>query len=517
MNSRDWLNCHPLFRVTIFLIIGIVIADRVGDTLPASYWLAGIGVFLLLSQLFRQRHVQGFLLLLTTLFLGGWLMAKALADVRSPLPEGEQLMSVVVVNQPAVHGKVLMCDLMVTNGPLTGRRIKASILRDTIECRYSTIREGCGLLIRSRLEHNQNYQPGNFNYIRWLEAHGFVARTFIYYDNWVHKKLSLRNLSAVERLRLRALQVRRRLADKYRQLGLEGEQYAIVSAMSLGDKSALGKSTRNIFQQTGAAHVLALSGLHLSVIYFFLAQAIRMRRNKVISQILLIFSIWAFAFLTGLSVSLVRAATMLTIYSMVDIMQRSRATFNTLSLTVLLLLIANPLSIFDISFQLSVMAVLSLMIYTKPLYYLIDVEFLFTNRNIAWLWSMLVVSFSAQLGAAPLIIYYFGQFPPYFLLTNFLAVPLTTFILLGCLLLLIFNFVPVLSGVLVSGVGGLAWLLSHGLRALSALPGSSLEIRISQPQLIAIYVLIACGSGCVYYYLKIRRARGHLAGVPSGS
>lgn len=515
MNSREAIQLHPLLRVALCMIMGIFVADEAEGLIPWTYWCGGVAVVLVATYFVRHPVGQGILLLISVFCLGGGLMATALSDIRQPLPEGEQTCEVVVMNRPTVHGKVLMCDLLVANGSLAGRRLRASFLRDTIESRYLSIQECGGLLVRARLEPNQNYKSGNFNYVRWLETHGFAGRAFVYIGNWKHRQVSLRQVSWVERLRISAMKVRRRLTEKYQQLGLADEEYAVVAAMSLGDKTALNPSTRGVFQQTGAAHVLALSGLHLGVMYFFLLLFFTLRRYRMLSQVLLVTAIWGFTFLTGLSMSLLRAATMLTIYALANIMGRGRVSLNTLALTVVILLLANPLSLYDVGFQLSVMAVLGLTVYSEPIYHLFRQDILRKNRTIDWVWSMVSVSIAAQLGVAPLVMYYFGQFPTYFILTNLVAIPLTTFILPVCFLLLVFSSVPVVSDWLASVVAWLTRLLLQALESLSSFPFASIEgLYINMPQVICCYALIACGTGIVYYLLKIRRVRAHLSGVP---
>lgn len=512
------LQRHPLVGIAIALIIGIWMADGCSN---ATIWWGGmaatLGIATAMLLANRWKTIQTVLLLAAVMFLGGWLMVRQQGAVRPQLPDGEQTYTAAVMSRPERHGKVLTCDLLVASGPLAGHMVKAAILRDTLSHRYQSIHVGDGLTVQSRFEHNSNYEGSRFDYRRWLECHHFVARTFIYYKNWKESTVSLKKVAAVDRLRLSALLLRERLTGRYQNSGLSGEEYGVVAAMTLGDKHAVDKDTRSVFQQTGAAHVLALSGLHLSVIYFFLSMVVG-RRRRVGTILVLISGIWGFAFLTGLSVSIVRAAAMLTIYAAADIMQRSRQTLNTLALTVILLLAANPLSLWDVGFQLSVMAVLGIQLYQGWLLSLVSQKRRMECRPLNWAWSMVCVSVAAQLGVAPLAAHVFGNFPTYFLLTNFVAVPLTTGILFVGALFMLFSWWGWMSGMLATLLGMLVRMLQGALGWIATLPASTIsDLQLNGIQTAACYVLIACMTGVGYYAIRIRRAHEHSLGVPSGN
>ena len=120
------------------------------------------------------------------------------------------------------------------------------------------------------------------------------------------------------------------------------ESYAVVATMALGDKSALTIELKDTYSVTGASHVLALSGLHLGIIYTLLSLLIAGRRWQMLSQLVLILSIWAFVFLVGMSVSVVRSAVMLSLYALLSLGHRDKMSANTLAFTAIVLLMINP-------------------------------------------------------------------------------------------------------------------------------------------------------------------------------
>ena len=282
------------------------------------------------------------------------------------------------------------------------------------------------------------------------------------------------SVSRLDRSKTYFLAQRAKLLDRLSESGVDGSVYAVVAAMTLGDKSQLTKELRDTYAVSGASHILALSGLHLGIIYTLLSLLLSRRRWQVISQVVIIVCIWLFVFLVGMSASVVRSAVMITVYA--------------------LLLLFNPKSLFDVGFQLSFMAVLAILLFYPLFESVWSQQFLFGHRLFRWLWTTLAVSCAAQIGVAPLIAYYFGRFSCYFLLTNLVVVPAATLILYLSLLVLL---IPSLAYLLIYIVDALNQLLLW----ITMLPGASIEgLHPTLLQVWMTYVII----GAVYGLL-IRR------------
>lgn len=287
------------------------------------------------------------------------------------------------------------------------------------------------------------------------------------------------------------------LLQRFADAGLSDDQYAIVAAMVLGDKSALSRDIKNTYSITGASHVLALSGLHLGIIYALLSLLVVGRRWQLFSQTLIILSIWAFVFLVGMPTSVVRAAVMLTVYALLALGHRPKMSVNTLAFTAVVMLLFQPSALFTISFQMSFMAVLSILLFVPLFEAVFTPEYLMTHRWVKWLWGMVAVSCAAQIGVAPLIAYYFGRFSVWFLLTNFIVIPTATLILYLSLLVLV---IPQLAFLLVYVVGG----LNSTLTKIAQLPGASIEgLHPTLTQTVLIYVVILA----LYVLLRLRLSR----------
>ena len=303
-------------------------------------------------------------------------------------------------------------------------------------------------------------------------------------------------VSKLERSRNYFLSQRARLLDRLSKNGVDGNVYAVVAAMTLGDKSQLTKELKETYTVTGAAHVLALSGLHLSIIYTLLSLFFCRQRWQIVSQVLIVVSIWLFVFLVGMSSSVVRSAVMLTVYALLSLGDRNRMSVNTLAFTAIIMLMVHPLSLFDIGFQLSFLAVLSILIWYPVFEGVIPQSFLMSHRLVRWLWSLLAVSCAAQLGTAPLIAYYFGRFSSLFLITNLVVLPFAPLIIYLTLAVL---FIPSLAYILVYIVSALNGVLTF----LASIPWVSIEaLHPSILQIMMIYVIIAAT------YLLIDRLPG---------
>jgi competence protein ComEC len=216
------------------------------------------------------------------------------------------------------------------------------------------------------------------------------------------------------------------------------------------------------------------------------------RRWRMASQLLVILSIWAYVFLVGLPVSVVRSAVMLTVYALLSLGHRQKMSVNVLAFTAIVMLCCNPMALFDVGFQLSFMAVFAILLFMPLLEGAIPRKFLLTHRLVNWLWAMVCISLSAQTGVAPLIAFYFDRFSTWFLLTNFIVVPAATLILYLSLLVLL---IPSCAMLLIYAVRALNYILSQ----IASLPLASIDgLQPSMWQVALMYIVI----GAVWLWLK---------------
>lgn len=491
---------YPVLRLALFLIAGIVLGELLYGVLSFKAWFAATVVSLLLTLLaWKHCILQSVMIFITCMLFGGSLVSVELDKAYMPVPDKDMAYSAVVISQPVVSGKVIRCDLMIADvsHPV---KVKASIYRDE---RADKLRVGDGIKAVSLLEKPSGYADSDFDYGRYLLYHGYVATTFIYIDEWSKAVVDLTRLSLIQRTRIAALVFRDRLLRRYTDMGFSGQSYAVLAAMTLGDKSSLSDRLKEDYSVSGASHILALSGLHLGIIYAILSLIFLRRRWQIASQVLILLAIWTYVFIVGMSASVVRSAVMITVYSFVSLLNRNKMSLNTLAVAAVVILIVNPLYLYDVGFQMSFAAVFFIILFYRPVLNLMP-GCVMGIPVIRQIWQMMSVSLAAQIGVAPLIAFYFGRFSCYFLLTNIIVVPAATIILYGAVLMAALSFVPYLQTLLSALLLKVVVLLNSGVSFVAELPGASIDgIAIGLLQLVLIYVAIFSFSVLVVYAKKM--------------
>ena len=480
----------PLLRLVICLMAGIV----VGDSMGTVSWLWPVLIVLVVGTLLLWRYavLQSLGIAMCFILLGWLLIQRQEATLRVSWPEEEVIYEAVVLTAPAEKPKTMAVDIQLTGSQ---QKLKCYLYKDN---RSRSLKIGDGLRIQSRIRPNSEWRKGSFDYRRYLEVHGFTGQTFVSSWKWQKAQLSLHHLSRLDRTRLYFFTLRSKLLQRLG--GTESDAFAVVAAMALGDKSALTQELRDIYAITGASHILTLSGLHLSIIFMLLTLLFGGRFFTFLPSYLFTFTtVWSFVFLVGMPVSVIRSATMLTAYALLSLGHRDKMSVNTLVFTALLVLIVSPLSLFDIGFQMSYLAVFAILLMVPLSERLFPVGYLMTHRVIRWLWGMVAVSCAAQIGVAPLVAYYFGRLPVYFLLTNFIVIPAATLILWLSPLVFLF---PSLAYLLLYIVSILNTLLS----TIASIPGASIDgLHPTKLQTTMTYVVIVACYLLVFWFYRRKR------------
>ena len=308
------------------------------------------------------------------------------------------------------------------------------------------------------------------------------------------------SLSYFERTILKAQDFRQQAEQQLHTLHIGEQDYAVIAAMAMGDKEALNQETKEAYSISGTSHILAVSGLHIGIIFQLIILLLGGKRRSKLTIILSTTIVWAYVIFIGFPASAVRAATMLSIYSMVLLSLRPDPTLNTLALAYIIMVLVNPFNIFDIGFQMSFLAVASILLFYPLFFNLLSSH----SNSIRAIWGLFCVSLAAQIGTLPLIVFYFGRISCYSLLTSFIAIPAATLILYLCVLLFILSPLTYIS-FLTSPIEGLMQLVMNVLTSItqfintafhltSMLPGASIEhVHLSLLQLAILYVAILAG------------------------
>ena len=287
-----------------------------------------------------------------------------------------------------------------------------------------------------------------------------------------------------------AREEQQRLLEPIEKLNLTDEEKSVLATITVGYRQAMSREVRNRFSATGVAHILAVSGFHVAIVCGFLSFLFSfLSRNgccRWIRYISLLVLLWGFVAITGLAASSVRAALMLTMYLTGGVLDRRAERYNILAASAFCMLVYEPLYLFDIGFQLSYLAVLSILYFQPRLQALIKVH----NPFLRTPWGWVTVTLSAQAGTTFLCLYYFGQFSTVFLLTN---LPLTFLATLLIPASLVYMFLP-------EWIPGYGWLqvgvewLAHDLLwvvdAFSQVPGAVFSFRFDFPAMLVAYGML---------------------------
>ncbi|HLA54475.1 MAG TPA: ComEC/Rec2 family competence protein [Flavobacterium sp.] len=299
---------------------------------------------------------------------------------------------------------------------------------------------GSNLLVKGKIiRHKSPLNPNQFDYGKYLTDKSIPAQMYVGFNN---VKIS----SHIEKDIWYCSDVfRNKIISNLSRSGFHAEELHVVNALILGQQQEISPDVLHDYQFAGAVHILSVSGLHVGFILLFLDFLLKPlpknRLGRVVKLIIIISFLWGFAIIAGLSPSVVRSATMFSFVAWGMYLKRSTNIFHTLLVSLLLILLFEPAFLFDVGFQLSYTA-LFFILWLQPL-----LSGIWTpkNRIMKYFWEILTVSFAAQLGAFPLSIYYFHQFPGLFFITNLVIIPFLSIIMvLGVLVMLMaaFGFVP---------------------------------------------------------------------------
>lgn len=263
------------------------------------------------------------------------------------------------------------------------------------------------------------------------------------------------------------------LRTQYQQAGVGASQLAILNALFLGDKSLLSYEQKSAFSDAGAMHLLAVSGLHVGIIYMIALKILLLlgvRKTSGWSFFVVLFILWSYALVTGFSPSVMRASLMFTILEFGRIYKYKTGIFNLLGASMFIILVIEPLSIYNIGFWLSHTAVASIVSF----YPYIDKWFYFSFPPFRWIWSIIAVSLAAQLGTLPICIYAFYEFPLYFILTNILLIPLVTPILILAVVISVCSFSLPVMQLFTPALDDLLVFMEEATKWIDQLPNASI-------------------------------------------
>lgn len=470
----------PMFRVALAMAFGILL----GEYLPAvPIWLlclvavAGVGLMSSSTYLFQSNACFTLSLWLTFVAMG-WLLVPLHAPA-DPFAGHTQLRNIALrvrleeTPRPTTRCYKVPAQVSAVAGNPTRGKLMLFIARDSLAAQ---LRAGdCLQLVATpRLPRgwDDNHQ---FNYRRYLRRHGILWQSYVAQGCW-HQDTST---ASPVGLRFTLLRLQQRWVEQLRSFALTSRQQAVAEALLLGWREDVDLPTQQQFRGAGIAHLLCVSGLHVGVmallvgsLLFFLG---RRRWHCIVRGVVQLVAVWFFVLLTGMAPATLRAGLMFSLMILGGMLLQRSSTLNNLATSAVIIFCCAPMQLFDVGFQLSYAALLGIVAWHRPLCalwpWLVDGRTHPARWPLYKLWQWTCLSTAAQLGTLPLALFYFHQFPTYFLIANLTIVPFAGLLLATALLTLL--------------LGGASWVVAllrlelgavDGLtRWVSGLPGALLE------------------------------------------
>lgn len=501
----DFLQRTPFFRLLLPLILGIIVYQYVDFQhwgLYAMFFLAIVLMVLPFAIRIPKRQFQFRWLFGCGIFLFLFVLIYFLSGEREKENVFQRLNSkgiyrVELTAAPIEKAKSYLCKVDViqyfdsTNWVTTRGKAILYLQKDSAA---SQLLFGDRLMLEAKFSPPERaLNPDGFDYAAYLKRQGVGAVCYGPSGSW---RMTDRDMGfSIQR---QADICRNYLLNIYREFHIEGDEFAVLAALTLGYTDALQPDLRASYSATGAMHILSVSGMHVGVLYvvmaFLLSFLNKNQRQKVLKATLISLFLWGYAFLSGLSPAVVRATLMFSFVAIATCFERKSQIYNTIFMSAFFMLLYNPNFLFDVGFQLSYSAVLSI-IFFQPI---IGKLYIANNKYSKAVWDLFSVSLAAQLGTMPFILYYFQQFPNYFLLTNFVAIPLSTIVIYLAMALLMTSFVPYLSAGVAFLLKWSLWLLNFLIVWVQNLPYSLSHISLDIRQTVVVFLAIFCFSA--YFY-----------------
>ncbi|MEP7376025.1 MAG: ComEC/Rec2 family competence protein [Chitinophagaceae bacterium] len=511
---------YPFLRILVAFITGIILQWYL--QVRVDFWstiliislLAFLALFFLpMFSRFRLGWIQG--LCVNAIFISVAAIVTWQQDIRNDTNWAGHLLAdsstiILTIQEPLIEkgnsykaiASVNYLQQRSSFVPATGN----VILYFKKDSAAAGLKYGSQIIIKEHLQPIKNSgNPGSFDYKRYCLFQGITHQVFLEANEFfiLPDKNSLPHIKLLYVIREKVIDILRLYIKGDKELGL-------AEALLIGYKDDLDKSLVQAYTNTGVVHIIAISGLHLSLIYGLLILIMRpvqkIKRLKWIRAFIIISALLLFSLIAGGQASVMRSAVMFIAFVIAETLDKKSSLINTMAVSAFLLLCYNPFWLWDVGFQLSYAAVLGIVIFFQPVYNLVVVK----NKILDAIWKLNAVTLSAQIITLPFTLYYFHQFPVYFLLTNLLAVPLSSIILLGEILLCVVVFIPVLASFVGELLGSLLTGMNNYVERINSLPFAvwdSMQVTFLQ----AILVLFVIW--CFYNWLIDKKTKAVFSGL----
>jgi competence protein ComEC len=497
----------PISRITVFFTLGIIIAYffhpniiYIANALALTFAIT-VAFFLKSNRQFEQQSAFGIALCMsffllgitTTLLHNDTLQKNHYCTQETNFTQNHQLKFVILdkLRNTSANYRFAADLIAIDNKKATGK-VLINLKKENV---LLPINVGSRIAIEDQLV--KNFKPNNpnqFDYGHYLETKNIYAQVFtdaskVKISDQIRKDIWFYTAN-----------FRNKIVTSLSSNGFKKEELAVIVALILGQQQDISPDVMRDYQYAGAIHILSVSGLHVGFILLFLNFLLTpLPKNKwgnITRLVIILLSLWLFAIVAGLAPSVVRSATMFSFIAIGMFLNRETNQYYNLILSLFTILLFEPLFLFDIGFQLSYTAVFFIL-WLEPIF-----KSLWTPRNniVGYFWSILTVSFAAQIGTLPLSIYYFHQFPGLFFVTNLVLIPCLTLIMFLGLLLMLFAFFDYVPHFLAKIVEVCITLMNGFINWIASIESFIIkEIPLSFSLLLVAYLFII---SCIVWIKK---------------
>lgn len=470
---ENFIQKTPFFRILIAFIIGIVLAKiSLLGNLPVNMILAFL--FLIAAAVvaskgsFRRNIFSGVLFSLFFIFLGAGIYVYS---SRPPVFAEAGYYCATLLECPEEKPRSYRAEVLIT---AAGEKDSLFACNENVIVYFAKtdgiaqLQPGQQIIFNRAPQDIANAQnPYAFDFKDYMARRGIYRQVYLPADNFV-----LAGNDPKVRIRVVSETVRGHLLKIYERSGLSGDEFAILSALTLGYKKSLDQEVKQVFSSSGAMHVLAVSGLHVGIVFvafnLLFSFLKRSKTGRIVFTIAAIAALWCYAFLTGLAPSVQRAALMFSLVQIGTTLKRPANTYNTLLGSAFILLFLNPLLLFEVGFQLSYAAVFGI-VYFQPG---ISAIYKPANKIVKYFWELFSVSVAAQIGTFAIACFYFGQFPVWFWISNFVVIPAALVFIIMAIAILLTSPIPAVSSFIALIAGKLVHYLYQFLKFVDSMPGA---------------------------------------------
>ena len=497
MSINGFLDKNPFVRIVFPYALGIIAHLYVN--IPGIVCVAAVCLLLLLAVFFYRMHlsmrfgwVTGMTLFAAIVAIG---FATAEFAEKPPVPYDANNYKcnyrACITNTPSEGERAYKVDLQVEAVKVYGEwqnfdtKIVATIIKDSLA---RQLKPGQTIIFNSKIDSlNAPKNPFGFDYSQYLQLNGVQGSIFLNSGEWQIDDESVRGIKQ------HALNMRQKLVDILRNAGLSGNEFGLASTLVLGYKNSIDAEVKQAYMNAGAMHVLAVSGMHVGIVCSVLEFLMTILGGSILltlKRIIIIVLLWAYAFITGLSPSVLRATVMFTFVMLARLINREISIYNSLAASAFLLLCIDPSLLFKASFQLSYAAVTGIVFFQPRITRLIRIR----NKPLRYVWELTAVSIAAQISTLPFCLYYFERTPVYFWMSNIIVSPGAAVMIFLTMILLAVSPVAILTKIVGFVTSAFAKAMNFMVMSIANLPFSTIEnryITVFQALLIAFAIISA--------------------------